>query len=81
MLWIVPLGTILTLLYFFFAVRKREGMTQAILNLISMVSFYFAFFNPLNSTLNDTIFLPALFIGIFFVAISFFLWFRVKRKK
>jgi hypothetical protein len=48
-LWIVPLGTILALLYFFFAVWKREGMTQAILNLISMVSFYFAFFYPLNS--------------------------------
>jgi hypothetical protein len=81
MLWIVPLGTILTLLYFFFAVRKREGMTQAILNLISMVSFYFAFFNPLNSALNDTIFLPALFIGIFTLAISFILWLRAKRRK
>jgi hypothetical protein len=72
---------VLMLLYQFVMMWKREGMAQAILNLMGLVSFYFAFFNPLNNTVNDTIFLPALFIGFFSFAIAFILWLRVKKRK
>lgn len=77
MLWLA-LG-ILALLFSFVMSWKREGIAQAILNLISMVSFFFAFFDPFNDTINDTIFLPALVIGIVSVAISFILKPKIRR--
>lgn len=76
MLWIA-LG-IFSLLFSFVMIWKREGITQAILNLISLISFYIAFFDPFNNTIHDTIFFPALIIGIVLVTMSFILWRRKK---
>ncbi|SEB69894.1 hypothetical protein SAMN05443246_1608 [Paenibacillus sp. GP183] len=81
MLWLALVVFVLLLLFTFVRLWKREGMAQAMLNLISMVSFYFAFFNPLNNTVNETIFLPALFMGILSVTVSFIFWQRDKKRK
>jgi hypothetical protein len=73
MLW-TELGillAILMLLYHFIMSWKRDGIIQAILNLTSLVSIYFTFFDPFNNTIRDTIFLPALIIGIVSFTISF----------
>jgi hypothetical protein len=72
---------VLILLHHFVMGWRREGMAQAILYLIILVSFYFAFINPLNNTANYTIFLPALFIGIFSISVSIILWQKDKKRK
>jgi hypothetical protein len=79
MLWIA-LG-ILSLLFSFVMSWKREGITQAILNLISLVSFYFAFFDPFNNTIRDTIFFPAFIFGFVSVFITIILWRRTKPRR
>lgn len=68
MLWIA-MG-VLGLLLSFVISWKREGITLAILNLISLLSFFFAFIDPFNNTLRSTIFIPALVIGFTSIAIS-----------
>jgi uncharacterized membrane protein len=78
MLWLL-LG--LVLLLNFVMSWKREGIVKAILYLVGIVSVIFAFFNPFNGTFNHTIFLPALFIGILPVIVSFILWLRDKKRK
>jgi hypothetical protein len=72
---------ILIILYWFVMSWKRDGTTQAILNLISLVSIYLAFINPFNNTMHYTIFLPALIIGIVAFTISFILWRRTKPRR
>ena len=80
MLWLVGLW-ILSLLLIFYMIWKREGIIHAILNLVSIVCFYFTFSNPFRSSVsNGNINLPVLFIAFISVATSFVLWLRYKRR-
>jgi len=72
---------ILGLLFSFVVSWKREGITQAILHLISLVSIYFAFFDPFNNTMRHTIHLPALIIVIVSITLSIILWRRTKSRR
>ncbi|MDQ0876072.1 hypothetical protein QFZ77_004731 [Paenibacillus sp. V4I3] len=79
MLWIALGG--LGLLISFVISWKREGITQAILNLISLLSFLFAFIDPFNNIIRVTIYLPALICALASITISIILWRRSSTRR
>jgi vacuolar-type H+-ATPase subunit I/STV1 len=79
--WLAVAVGMLGLLFSFYMTWKREGIIQAILNLICFTGFMFTVINPFTNTFHSTLFIPALSIAIISSIVSFRLWLRAEKQK